>query len=1170
MCLEINSRDVRKAVFGHILGNGAIMEKQERLENQFYSQDWMKEILTGGKIGLWVTQRDMRTGQMLMLGDAQMHILLGTEEMELSPEELFSYFEQRIEPGYEKAVRDYTNKMIETGQQAEVEYYWRHPSGGKICIRCSGRLYRQQDGFQYFRGTHQDITELIRLKNENIQQEQQLRDLEWQKERYDSLFQSVLCGIMQYRVLDDGMVFIKNANREAIRILGYEQEEFWQKKKWDLADTVCEEDRERVTSEFYALKNAGDSMFFEYRVLCRGGGRCWVIGSAEVIRDPDNDLVIQSVFLDVNRRKEIEQENRQLERQLEAGDEFLHLSLEHTSIYEFYYEPASGTGRLPERTMRFYKRESPVCPHMPQVFAEEYVAPECREAYLDMYRAIDQGAATAAGDFMDKSRKHWRRVTLSALRYDKTGRAVYAVGIAEDITKEKEMETALREARSRDSLTGLYTREAGIYQVKDYLEKKSPALPCCLLLLDMDAFSAINDNWGSVFADAVLQETADILRRETKETDILIRLGGDEFMIFLKDCSRREAVMKGERITERIRQLSPESDENLQISASIGICASSVVEDYSGLYRCAESTLQYVKEKNKGHAACYLDTSNDLGTWLTNLYADGMEITAIDGSRLSVDEELTAFALELLGKSRNISDAMNLLLVRIGKRMKLDRVSISEVNHEYQSISCIYQWAANPTNFYATAPVYLSREELDSVISLYAEDGTSAKVYYGNEKIMPGILHAAFWNEGKYAGALCWEKNVENYQWSEEEKRLQKELAHIICSFTMKAKADAVSQAKTDFLSSMSHEIRTPMNAIMGMTAIARTVLDDKAKTLECLDKIETANAYLLQLINDILDMSRIESGKVELNIQRMNLHRMVNGLGVLIGPQAQAKGIIFAVKDCCCGEKDVLADELRLNQVLINILGNAVKFTPVGGHVTFTMEQLEAGETKAVFRFGVKDDGVGISREKQTTIFNAFEQEDKSTASRYGGTGLGLSISARLVQIMGGKLEVESEPGQGACFHFTLTLPYAEPEAEAAQEQETHDGRDFTGKRLLVVEDNEINREIAVTLLGQWGFMTEEAVNGKEAVDMFIKAPVHYYDGILMDIKMPVMDGLQATRAIRIAGKEDSIRVPIIAMSANAFSEDMKKSMESGMNGHLVKPIEVDKVKAVLQKCLT
>ena len=1146
------------------------MEKEERLENQFYSQDWMKEILTGGKTGLWMTQRDMRTGQMQMLADAQMHLLLGTENIELSPEELFLYFEQRIEPGYEKAVQDYTNKMIETGQQAEVEYYWRHPSGGKICIRCSGRMYRQKDGIQYFRGTHQDITELIRLKKENIQQEQQLRDLEWQKEKYDSLFQSVLCGIMQYRVLEDGFVFIKNANREAIRILGYGQEEFWQKEKWNLADTVCEEDRERVISEFYALRNAGDKMFFEYRILCRDGGHCWIIGSAEVIRDTDDDLIIQSVFLDVDRRKKIEQENRQLERQLEAGDEFLHLALEHTSIYEFYYEPASGTGRLPERTMRFYKRESPVCPHMPQVFAGEYVAPECREAYLDMFRAVDQGAATATGEFMDKSRKHWRRVTLSALRYDKNGRAGYAVGIAEDITKEKEMETALREARSRDSLTGLYTREAGIYQVKDYLEKKSPVLPCCLMLLDMDDFRKINDNWGSTFADVVLQETADILRRETNEGDILIRLGGDEFMIFLKDCSRREALVKGERITERIRRLSPEREEDLQISASIGICASSVVEDYSGLYRCAESTLQYVKEKDTGHVACYLDTSNDLGTWLTNLYADGMEITAIDGSRLSADEELTAFALELLGKSRNISDAMNLLLVRIGKRMKLDRVSISEANQEYQSISCIHQWAANPTNFYGTSPVYLSREEMDYVIGMYAEDGTSSEKHIKNKKIMASVLHAAFWNEGKYAGALCWEKNVENYQWNEEEKRLLKELAHIICSFTMKAKADAVSQAKTDFLSSMSHEIRTPMNAIMGMTAIARTVLDDKAKTLECLDKIETANAYLLQLINDILDMSRIESGKVELNIQRMNLHRMVNGLGVLIGPQAQAKGILFTVKDGCGGEKEVMADELRLNQVLINILGNAVKFTPVGGHVTFTMEQLEAGNTKAVFRFGVKDDGVGISREKQTTIFNAFEQEDKSTASRYGGTGLGLSISARLVQIMGGKLEVESEPGQGACFHFTLTLPYAEPEPEEAQEPETDDGQDFTGKRLLVVEDNEINREIAVTLLGQWGFVTEEAVNGKEAVEMFIKAPVHYYDGILMDIKMPVMDGLQATRAIRIAGKEDSICVPIIAMSANAFSEDMKKSMESGMNGHLVKPIEVEKVKAVLQKCLT
>lgn len=232
--------------------------------------------------------------------------------------------------------------------------------------------------------------------------------------------------------------------------------------------------------------------------------------------------------------------------------------------------------------------------------------------------------------------------------------------------------------------------------------------------------------------------------------------------------------------------------------------------------------------------------------------------------------------------------------------MKLDRVCISEVNHEYRNVSCIYQWADKAVGYHETEPFYLSREDLEHILSVYSADGTSTEKLIFHQHMMPSVLHAAFWNEGTYAGAFCWEKKEEGYEWTDEEKRLIKELARIISSFTMKARADAVSQAKTDFLSRMSHEIRTPMNAIMGMTAIAKTVLEDKEKMAECLHKIETANTYLLQLINDILDMSRIESGKVELNIQRNDLHEIINSLKILIEPQAEAKGIIFSTEVSC------------------------------------------------------------------------------------------------------------------------------------------------------------------------------------------------------------------------------------------------------------------------------
>lgn len=1145
------------------------MDNRDGLENQLYKADWLKEVLQTGRIGMWIVEVDNETGEFRMYPDEQMHVLLGTEHMELTPKEQFAFFQERIEPGYEKAVQDYTDRMLKTGELAEVEYYWNHPQMGKIFVRCSGKVYEREGQIYRIRGYHQDITELVRLRKTNLVQGQQLKETERQKQRYNNLFQSVLCGIIQYSMMDNGLARFKNANKEAIRILGYEEQEFWEKQEWDLTSTVCEEDRERIIKGIDELKEAGDKFFYEYRVKCRDGRKCWVIGSAELIRDLDDELVVQSVFLDINRRKEIEQKNRLLEKQLEAGNEFLRLSLEHTSIYEFYCDPVSGIGTLPERTREFYGRETPVCINMAETFAREYAAPEYHDAFLQMFRAIDRGERTATGEFMDQDRKNWRRITLSVLRYDSTGKPGYVVGITEDITKEKEMEIALRKARTQDPLTGLYTREAGIALVKERLEHKRADQVCGLMLLDMDNFQKINDVSGSVFADVLLQETADVLRRETKDEDILIRLGGDEFMVFVENCTKAEAVVQGKAIAERIRGLFPDMEGESGISASIGMCVTSVVEDYSGLYRCAESTLQYLKKNGKGRAACYLDTSNELGSWLTSLYPDELLINSVGSSNLSADEELTTFALELLGKARNISDAMNLLLVRIGKRMKLDRVCISEVNHEYRNVSCIYQWADKAVGYHETEPFYLSREDLEHILSVYSADGTSTEKLIFHQHMMPSVLHAAFWNEGTYAGAFCWEKKEEGYEWTDEEKRLIKELARIISSFTMKARADAVSQAKTDFLSRMSHEIRTPMNAIMGMTAIAKTVLEDKEKMAECLHKIETANTYLLQLINDILDMSRIESGKVELNIQRNDLHEIINSLKILIEPQAEAKGIIFSTEVSCEEKRPIMADDLRLNQILINILGNAVKFTPPGGHVTLRVEQTDADEELLRLRFSVTDDGIGIQKERQKSIFNAFEQAEASTASQYGGTGLGLSISSRLVQMMGGKLEVESEPGKGSCFYFTLSMPFAGERGGDAGMEKSAAAADFSGKRILVVEDNDINREIAVTLLEGWGFKAEEAVNGKEAVEKFLDAPPHYYDGILMDIKMPVMDGLQATRFIRMSEKEDSVSIPIIAMSANAFSEDMKKSMESGMNGHLVKPIEVEKTRKLLQKCI-
>ena len=570
-----------------------------------------------------------------------------------------------------------------------------------------------------------------------------------------------------------------------------------------------------------------------------------------------------------------------------------------------------------------------------------------------------------------------------------------------------------------------------------------------------------------------------------------------------------------------------------------------MVDEYSGLYRCAESTLKYVKENCQGNAACYLDTSNELGEMLTDLYTEKHQLNTIEQGLTEQREDLVSFALDLLGKARNLNDAVQLLFARLGKTFGLDRVSLLDVDRDYLTCRFSYQWARDKTD--------LTREQYEQWPGQFDPSGLNRHAVYDESSM--SCLQAAIWNQGMFAGILSFEVKADGYSWNDEQRKLLEELSKIIPSFVMKARADAVSQAKTDFLSRMSHEIRTPLNAIVGMTSIARNVADDRDRVLECVDKLETSNQYRISLINDILDMSRIESGKMELNVQPMDMEDFVRSLEGMMRPQAEQKGLRFIVENRCCQGLALVTDRLRLEQVLINIIGNAVKFTGEGGDVVFSITPEERCSGGQRLTFSVKDTGIGIASEALDSIFNAFEQAEKNTSSR-------------LVQMMGGTLGVRSVLGEGSEFYFTLTLPIGKLDGETPRSREP-EHHDFHGRRLLVVEDNLLNQEIAQSLLEMEGFLVETAENGQAALDAFGSHEPGYYDAVLMDIRMPVMDGIEATRRIRTMERPDSRTIPIIAMTANAFDQDSRKSLDSGMNGHLSKPIRVEELLGMLDACL-
>ena len=378
--------------------------------------------------------------------------------------------------------------------------------------------------------------------------------------------------------------------------------------------------------------------------------------------------------------------------------------------------------------------------------------------------------------------------------------------------------------------------------------------------------------------------------------------------------------------------------------------------------------------------------------------------------------------------------------------------------------------------------------------------------------------------------------------------------------------AKAASSAKSEFLSRMSHEIRTPLNAIIGMAHISHQVPEVPLKAFDANNEIITASQHLLGLLNDILDMAKIESGKFTLISEPFELLPAMNEVAEIIAQRSRETNTPFlsnlvGVENIC-----VIGDKLRLKQVLINLLGNAVKFTDADGLVTFSVRKMSETDEEATLEFVVEDTGIGMSDEQMSKLFIAFEQTDNSISVKYGGTGLGLAISQSMVSEMGGKIEVESTLGVGSRFWYTLTFQKSEMAPDDAEDKS---GLDLHGLRILLAEDVEINRIICGELLSDTGAQIVEAEDGKIAVEKFSVSGEGYYDLVFMDIQMPNMNGYDAAAAIRALDRGDAKTVPIIAMTANAYNEDVEHAMKSGMNAHIAKPLDIAVMRSTIRKTL-
>lgn len=383
------------------------------------------------------------------------------------------------------------------------------------------------------------------------------------------------------------------------------------------------------------------------------------------------------------------------------------------------------------------------------------------------------------------------------------------------------------------------------------------------------------------------------------------------------------------------------------------------------------------------------------------------------------------------------------------------------------------------------------------------------------------------------------------------------------------AQAEHANAAKSTFLSNMSHDIRTPLNAIIGLAELIDCHADNPAKVREYAQKLGCSGRHLIGLINDVLDMSRIESGQTILNIQKVTVSEIAEELDTIIRPQAAAKKQSFEIRENNIVTRMVETDKLRLNQILINILSNAVKYTQQGGHIEMNITEVPCvRKDYSSFRFTISDDGQGMSEEYREMIFEPFTREKQGVESEVQGTGLGMAITKNLVELMGGDISVRSRKGAGSTFEVALELKCAEnPEEEREEAAAAEDNEVLRGLHFLVAEDNELNAEIIMEILDAEGAQCERAADGKAALEMFEQSVPGSFDVILMDVQMPVMDGYEATGRIRRLERRDAADIPIIAMTANAFAEDVEDAVNAGMTVHMAKPVDIAMLRSTVRK---
>ena len=842
---------------------------------------------------------------------------------------------------------------------------------------------------------------------------------------------------------------------------------------------------------------------------------------------PSNILEIDELHQVVQNLTETE---LSIKNQLMEEKERYRIALESSNDIFFTY-------RQDEQTMEIVNSESHDGIMPVQEFWEKVVVPSVSEEKQEIFYDLVQGRKTVLHDqlFLNLpgvSGGRWIEINWKTVQDQQTGKRT-VVGYVRDIHEVKMHELEQENLQKMDPVTGFYRLKQGISALAEARRLQPEGE---LVLLDIREFSYIVKKYGLTFGDVILNEIAELIEKNCDRIcdhrQVLIRAGADEFLMWLpgvdsRICQQMLNDLQGE-VSLVIRQDAMEL--NLRTRETKGLAGEKTAEL---IHRVQKKTFSEIVSQS------YI-------------------------SRMG----LASLIMNLLDRRASVTAALDLTARRLTKQFPLLDLLVTSFSGEflYGMVEYCWKYPETPEDM---EPVYHCSEEEYQKMNLATQMHLLQSMDEAAD--VPAIFRKGYYprkgvvfpmsDNGQYSGSIFFVGIDPEILKDKESCDLLWEIGTIIQNRINQEHHDQSAQAKSDFLARMSHEIRTPMNGIIGMTEIALQDGQSEQARLECLKKVRTSSDYLLGLLNDILDMSKIESGKMSLMKGNFNLNNLLKELHPVLDGEFADKGQTF-ITDIQLTHRWFYGDSLRISQVLINLLGNAVKYSERGTKITLTVKETVLDNDRSGIYFAVTDQGVGISEKDRQRIFGVFEQLGNATA-HHQGSGLGLAICNRLIHMMDSEIQLESELGKGSTFSFTLELPLGEEPQQ--QTEKIPEEVDLSGVRVLVAEDNELNMEIMQAFLETYGCQMDSAFDGQQAVDMFKVSKEGYYQIIFMDVMMPVMDGLEAAHRIRTCGHPDSEEIPIVAVSANAFDEDIRRSVASGMNAHLSKPIEPQKLKQAL-----